>query len=69
MMTEDSERKQAFIPLGVDESRLTMMCRYMNFAHGDESLEEIYGQSLPRLRELKQQWDPQGVFNQWFPIV
>ncbi|KAI9836334.1 MAG: hypothetical protein M1837_003401 [Sclerophora amabilis] len=41
---------------------------YMNFAHGDESLEEIYGESLPRLRELKQQWDPEGRFNQFFPI-
>ncbi|VUC28050.1 unnamed protein product [Clonostachys rosea] len=42
---------------------------YINFAHGDESLEEIYGESLPRLRELKQKWDPEHVFNQWFPIV
>lgn len=43
--------------------------RYLNFAHGDEPLEEIYGESLPRLRELKQQWDPNGRFNQFFPIV
>lgn len=42
---------------------------YMNFAHGDEPLEEIYGESLPRLKVLKKQWDPQGRFNQWFPIV
>ncbi|KAF2028512.1 FAD-binding domain-containing protein [Setomelanomma holmii] len=26
---------------------------YVNFAHGDEPLKEIYGDSLPRLRELK----------------
>jgi len=42
---------------------------YLNFAHGDELLEEIYGESLPRLRELKEQWDPNGRFNQFFPIV
>ncbi|KAK6367981.1 hypothetical protein LTS17_010134 [Exophiala oligosperma] len=42
---------------------------YINFAYGDEPLEEIYGDSLPRLRTLKKQWDPNGKFNQWFPIV
>ena len=40
----------------------------MNFAHGDESAEEIYGESLPRLRDLKGRWDPEGRFDQWFPI-
>ena len=48
---------------------LTMLYRYMNFANGNEPLEEIYGESLPRLRELKGKWDPEGVFNQWFPIT
>jgi FAD/FMN-containing dehydrogenase len=42
---------------------------YINFAHGDESLEDIYGESLPRLRELKKKWDPENRFNQWFAIV
>lgn len=42
--------------------------RYINFAHGDEELQAIYGSSLDRLRTLKQQLDPSGVFNQWFPI-
>ncbi|KAF1915630.1 FAD binding domain-containing protein [Ampelomyces quisqualis] len=41
---------------------------YVNFAHGDEPLEEIYGDSLPRLRELKRKWDPEDRFNQWFNI-
>lgn len=41
---------------------------YPNFAHGDESLAAIYGDSLPRLRTLKRKWDPAGVFGQWFPI-
>ncbi|KAJ3540529.1 hypothetical protein NM208_g5025 [Fusarium decemcellulare] len=41
---------------------------YINFAYGDESLEEIYGESLPRLRQLKKHWDPKGRFDQWFAI-
>lgn len=42
--------------------------RYVNFAHGDEPLEEIYGDSLPRLQELKHKWDPENRFDQWFNI-
>ena len=41
---------------------------YINFAHGDESLEIIYGDSLPRLRSLKARYDPEHRFSQWFPI-
>ncbi|KAI9789483.1 MAG: hypothetical protein M1816_006025 [Peltula sp. TS41687] len=36
---------------------------YVSYAHGDESLEAIYGaDKLPRLAQLKRQWDPQNVF-------
>ncbi|KAF1846587.1 FAD-binding domain-containing protein [Cucurbitaria berberidis CBS 394.84] len=41
---------------------------YINFAHGDEPLEQVYGDSLCRLSQLKGKWDPLGRFNQWFPI-
>ncbi|CAO2649211.1 Nn.00g065960.m01.CDS01 [Neocucurbitaria sp. VM-36] len=41
---------------------------YINFAHGDEPLEEIYGDNLAHLRGLKQQWDPENRFHQWFQI-
>lgn len=47
---------------------LTPPSSYINFAHGDESLETIYGSSLPRLQKLKQQYDPNRRFNQWFPL-
>ena len=43
--------------------------RYINFAHGDEDLETVYGASLPRLQSLKKQYDPQNRFNQWFPLA
>ncbi|KAI0547909.1 Glucooligosaccharide oxidase [Xylaria curta] len=35
---------------------------YVNYARGDEPLESIYGQHLPRLVELKKKWDPNMVF-------
>ncbi|KAK0621571.1 FAD binding domain-containing protein [Bombardia bombarda] len=41
---------------------------YVNFAHGDESLDTIYGSSLPKLKSVKQRVDPKNQFNQWFDI-
>ncbi|OTA97950.1 hypothetical protein M434DRAFT_391560 [Hypoxylon sp. CO27-5] len=36
---------------------------YVNYAHGDETLEQIYGKSkLPELARLKKKWDPNNVF-------
>ena len=42
---------------------------YVNFAHGDEPLENIYGENLPKLQALKNKYDPQNRFNQWFDIT
>lgn len=44
------------------------ICRYPNFAFGDETNKAIYGSSLPKLQTLKKKYDPKGQFNQWFPI-
>ncbi|KAF2171422.1 hypothetical protein M409DRAFT_63700 [Zasmidium cellare ATCC 36951] len=41
---------------------------YINFAHGDQSLSTMYGQSLPRLQQLKRIYDPWNRFDQWFPL-
>ncbi|QSZ36199.1 hypothetical protein DSL72_007325 [Monilinia vaccinii-corymbosi] len=36
---------------------------YVNYAHGDETIEQIYGaRKLPRLARLKKTWDPDNVF-------
>lgn len=36
---------------------------YVNYAHGDESLEQIYGAAqLPILAAIKKKWDPSNVF-------
>ncbi|KAI4269345.1 MAG: hypothetical protein LQ337_007335 [Flavoplaca oasis] len=42
---------------------------YINFAHGDEPLNEIYGENLPKLQTLKKRYDPRNKFNQWFPLA
>ncbi|KAI1771739.1 hypothetical protein F4818DRAFT_428910 [Hypoxylon cercidicola] len=37
---------------------------FINYAHGDERLERIYGENkLPRLAALKKTWDPNSVFS------
>uniref|UniRef100_A0A8H7TQJ7 FAD-binding PCMH-type domain-containing protein n=1 Tax=Bionectria ochroleuca TaxID=29856 RepID=A0A8H7TQJ7_BIOOC len=36
---------------------------YVSYAHGDESLEQVFGiEKLPRLTALKKKWDSQNVF-------
>lgn len=45
---------------------------YVNYAHGDESLESIYGYEtwrLEKLRLLKAKYDPEGRFNYYNPIT
>ncbi len=43
-----------------------------NYAHGDESLEEIYGYEpwrQQKLQDLKKAYDPLGRFNFYAPIT
>ncbi|KAL8765972.1 MAG: hypothetical protein Q9209_007119 [Squamulea sp. 1 TL-2023] len=42
---------------------------YINFAHGDEPLYEVYGKNLQKLQALKKRYDPRNKFNQWFPLA
>jgi len=44
---------------------------YINYALGDETLEEMYGFEpwrLQKLRRLKKEYDPTGKFNFYAPI-
>ncbi|KAL2824211.1 FAD-binding domain-containing protein [Aspergillus cavernicola] len=38
------------------------LATYVSYAHGDETLTEMFGSNVPRLRRLKQRWDPDNVF-------
>jgi hypothetical protein len=39
-----------------------------NFSSGYEKLNAVFGENLPRLRELKRKYDPDFIFNKWYPI-
>lgn len=44
---------------------------YVNYAHGDETLEEVYGFGqgrVERLRALKREYDPNGRFSYYEPV-
>jgi hypothetical protein len=51
----------------VELQDLTVCLRYINFAF-DDNQETVYGGSLPRLRSLKNVYDPQRRFRQFFPL-
>lgn len=45
---------------------------YVNYAHGDEDLREVYGWEdwrLQKLKQLKAQWDPENKMRYYVPIV
>jgi hypothetical protein len=39
-----------------------------NIASGTEKVSDMFGENLPKLRELKRKYDPNFVFNKWYPI-
>jgi hypothetical protein len=39
-----------------------------NIGAGDEKTQSIFGENLPRLKELKKKYDPGFIFDKWFPI-
>ncbi|KAI0393715.1 Glucooligosaccharide oxidase [Xylariaceae sp. FL0594] len=42
---------------------------YVSYGHGDETLEQIFGSNLPRLKKLKRKYDPDNVFRFYHAIV
>ncbi|KAL1966805.1 hypothetical protein VTN77DRAFT_3770 [Rasamsonia byssochlamydoides] len=48
---------------------LSQNSSYINFAHGDDPLQNVYGSSLPELLALKKKYDPANRFGNWFPLV
>ncbi|KAI4263968.1 MAG: hypothetical protein L6R42_000911 [Xanthoria sp. 1 TBL-2021] len=47
---------------------MTANTSYINFAHGDENLDVVYGQHTQKLQALKAKYDPKNLFNHWFPL-
>jgi hypothetical protein len=46
--------------------------RYVKYATGNESIEEIYGYGedrLKKLTDLKTEWDPDGRFSHYHPFT
>ena len=39
-----------------------------NYSDGEEKLEDVFGENLPRLIELKRKFDPDCLFNKWYPL-
>ncbi|KAI8959395.1 FAD-binding domain-containing protein [Daldinia sp. FL1419] len=47
----------------VETSGYNDLSVYVSYAHGDETVEQIYGvEKLPRLVSLKKKWDPENIF-------
>ena len=45
---------------------------YVNYAHGDETKQQIYGYEswrIPRLQQIKRVYDPQNRFRWFAPIM
>lgn len=40
-----------------------------NISTGLEKITDMFGENLPRLRELKKKYDPNFVFNKWYPVA
>ena len=40
-----------------------------NISTGQEKIVDMFGENLPKLRELKKKYDPKFVFNKWYPIA
>lgn len=39
-----------------------------NIGVGTEKVKDMFGDNLPRLKELKRKYDPGFVFNKWYPV-
>jgi FAD/FMN-containing dehydrogenase len=66
-----SEWGEALRKLALGYSTDEQMHTYINYAHGSESLEAIYGHEfwrLEKLRQLKAQYDPEERFSFYAPI-
>lgn len=70
MAQEHGTRLRKYLLEGSDDPE--HLRAYVNYAHGTESLQEIYGWEewrLQKLRSLKAKWDPENKMRYYAPIV
>lgn len=69
--TYGTKIRQALLSSSSSSCTTPQFNAYVNYAYGDESTEAIYGYEewrLEKLRRLKKEWDPRGVFRWFHPI-
>ncbi len=53
-----------------DDGKPDVMAIYPNISvGGEEKAKSVFGPNLPRLQVLKQKYDPEIMWNKWFPIT
>ena len=65
---EKVKEQRAMAKIQVDGQRDVTMI-YGNLSSGTEKIESVFGSNLPRLRELKKKYDPDLLWNKWYPIT
>lgn len=53
-----------------NEEKYGVRSRFVNsnIGGGEAKLQDMYGENLDKLRELKRKFDPEFVFDKWYPI-
>lgn len=51
-----------------DDGQREVTAIFPNVSSGIEKSMSVYGNNLPKLRELKAKFDPHSMWNKWYPI-
>src|SRR5947207_6199378 len=50
------------------QERLVGRVGYWNASNGKSPSSIVFAKNYPRLREIKKKYDPENIFNKWYPI-
>ena len=66
---EQSQQKKVATKIQ-DDGQRDVTAIYPNIsAGGEEKAKSVFGSNLPKLQALKQKYDPEFMWNKWFPIT